>query len=284
MRQRPPPLGDLRGESRQREVGVGQLSEGLATRADPRQRRLDLGDLLRIESTAPRVTRRQRLASPGGGTTDRSGRNRIMGAREVMGRLLRVAEVVCVCAHRVEMSRSGTRREHSRRSTARFADVHVILRTRTREESEPVTSDTPERPDDHVRPIYHLTPAREFRLGIETNAYTPPAFATDGFVHCTATRRLALAVAKDYFSACSEPLLVLAIDPARLTSPVRFEAPAPLPGGGREHLAGEALFPHVYGPIQLTAIIGIGVLDRREDAFTWPRRFSPLPRELRDLF
>ena len=142
-------------------------------------------------------------------------------------------------------------------------------------------SDAAKTPADGAEAIYHVAPAGEFRAGIEADAYAPPHFAADGFVHCTATQPLALAVAKDYFSACHEPLLVLAIDPTRLTSPVRFESAAPLPGAGRQHLAGDALFPHVYGPIQLAAITGIGVLDRQGDGFAWPRRFSPLPADLR---
>jgi len=123
--------------------------------------------------------------------------------------------------------------------------------------------------------IYHLVPVSEFRAGVKRGLYTPSRFAQDGFVHC-ADRGSVLAVAADYFADATEPVLLLEIDPERLAAPVVREAAAPIPGGGGSHLAGAALFPHVYGPIALAAIAGVAPLVKRGGAFTWPDRFAPV--------
>jgi uncharacterized protein (DUF952 family) len=143
------------------------------------------------------------------------------------------------------------------------------------------SSDSSDAANRSEAPIFHLTPASAFREGVEAGSYVPAAFAEDGFVHCTATAELTLRVAADYFANCGEPLLALEIDPQRLHSPLRYEAPAPIPGGGRSHLENGVLFPHIYGPIKLDAIVGVGVLDQRGGEFAWPRHFGPLPAPLR---
>ena len=58
-------------------------------------------------------------------------------------------------------------------------------------------------------------------------------------------------------------LIVLRIDVERLRSPVRYEAPAsPHPDFGAP--AGGERFPHVYGPIDLAAVVE--VIDLPADA------------------
>jgi hypothetical protein len=125
-------------------------------------------------------------------------------------------------------------------------------------------------------PIYHLTPLPELRRHTAGDLYAPPSLAREGFVHCTATRETVLAVARDYFGDATEPLLVLALDPARLSAALRFEPPAPIAGGGTAHLASGELFPHVYGPLDLAAVTGAAELPRDGDAFLWPDAFHPL--------
>lgn len=60
-----------------------------------------------------------------------------------------------------------------------------------------------------------------------------------------------LLVANAFFAGRSD-LVILVIDPARLKSPVRWEAPhstGRLPG-----FAQGSVFPHVYGPINVDAV------------------------------
>ena len=117
--------------------------------------------------------------------------------------------------------------------------------------------------------IYHLAPESELRLGFGGDWYRPARLPEDGFVHC-ASRDVVLSVARDSFGAAAEPIWVLAIDPARVAAEVRWEAPAPLPGAGSAHLAERETFPHVYGPIEVDAIVGAAPLRARDGDFAWP--------------
>ena len=127
-------------------------------------------------------------------------------------------------------------------------------------------------------PIYHIVPESEFKAGIAGNSYIPARFEEDGFVHCTAGRETSLLVAKDYYSlfleADAAPLLLLQIDITKLTATVRFEAPAPIAGGGSEHLVNETLFPHIYGVVNVDAVVGNGRLLPSGDHFAWPSTFN----------
>jgi len=126
--------------------------------------------------------------------------------------------------------------------------------------------------------IYHIVPESEFKAGTVGNSYTPARFEEDGFVHCTAGRETSLLVAKDYYSAFLEadaaPLLLLQIDTTKLTAVVKFEAPAPIAGGGDEHLAKATLFPHIYGVVNVDAVVGNGRLQPNGDHFIWPPTFK----------
>ncbi len=117
--------------------------------------------------------------------------------------------------------------------------------------------------------IYHIVTAADLRAHLKGNHYHPPSLADHGFVHC-ALKPSVTAVADDYFSATTEPLLVLEIDTGSLTSEVRHEEAAPLAGGGTSHLVDAPLFPHVYGPIDRQAISGVGVLRKTQDGSSWP--------------
>lgn len=124
-------------------------------------------------------------------------------------------------------------------------------------------------------PVYHLAARSDFLQGIRGAFYSPPRLETDGFVHC-ATREVVLAVARDYFAALAQPLCMLRIEPAALGAELRYEAPAPIAGGGGAHLRQAALFPHIYGPIDLAAVSGVAILPRNGDGYAWPTRLDPL--------
>ena len=94
-------------------------------------------------------------------------------------------------------------------------------------------------------------------------------------MHCSQQSSV-IPVANDYYAEVSERLLLLEIDPARLTQVVRYEAAAPIAGGGTAHLDSAPEFPHVYGPIDWVAISGIGVLGRGANGYTWPTAFDSL--------
>lgn len=121
--------------------------------------------------------------------------------------------------------------------------------------------------------IYHLTPAGHYRRQAEDQPYVSATLAEEGFIHATAERNLLLRVANAYFADLDEPLLVLVINPDRLTSPLKFEPPSPLPGTPEQagYARRDRLFPHIYGPLNREAIVAECLLQRDPTgAWRWP--------------
>ena len=123
--------------------------------------------------------------------------------------------------------------------------------------------------------IYHIVVESDLRAQFDGRAYTPSGLHQDGFVHC-ALEPSVVPVANDYFAGAAGRVLLLEIDPTRLTSETRYEAAAPTVSGGSSHLASASQFPHVYGPINKEAITAVGVLGRTLGGYAWPSRFLPL--------
>ena len=96
--------------------------------------------------------------------------------------------------------------------------------------------------------IYHLVlpSVWEARPG---EPYRADSLQTEGFIHCSYAHQVAASANRFYASAGE--LLVLRIDPATLSSPVKAEAA----GSGE-------LFPHVYGPIDRDAVTSARPLAR----------------------
>lgn len=126
-----------------------------------------------------------------------------------------------------------------------------------------------------AEPIYHVARDAELRAGLRGDRYEPPGLAREGFVHC-APGAAVLAVARDCFAGVDGTLWLLRLDPERLGAPLRLEAPATRDGWGREHLEQASRFPHLYGPVELDAIDGVGRLAPAPGGFAWPRRWHGL--------
>jgi len=122
--------------------------------------------------------------------------------------------------------------------------------------------------------IFHLTTTSALKAGLADD-YAPAGWEREGFIHCSPDAATVLAVARSYFLASTEPVLVLEIETDRLTAECRFEAPAPLVGGGAHRTPGK-LFPHVYGRIDRAAIGRVGKLSRSSDGFVWPDAWESL--------
>jgi len=74
----------------------------------------------------------------------------------------------------------------------------------------------------------------------------------DGFIHLSAVHQVAGTLAKYY--AGEEDLLLVALDPDRLGENLKWE---PSRGGD--------LFPHLYGPLPLDAILSVERLELDDD-------------------
>jgi uncharacterized protein (DUF952 family) len=92
--------------------------------------------------------------------------------------------------------------------------------------------------------IVHATTRSAWSAAQASGKYAADSLAGEGFIHCSTAEQI-LGVA-DRFFAGQHGLVLLVIDPARLSSELHWE-----PG---VDLATE-LFPHIYGPINLNAVV-----------------------------
>ena len=101
--------------------------------------------------------------------------------------------------------------------------------------------------------IYHITTRKAWIDATRLGRYSAPSLEKDGFIHASTLRQV-LPVAAQFYRG-QKRLVILELDPGRLTSELKWEAPAggsPPPGVPE----GDA-FPHVYGPINLDAVIHV---------------------------
>jgi uncharacterized protein (DUF952 family) len=105
-----------------------------------------------------------------------------------------------------------------------------------------------------VAELFHLADRREWLAAAADGEYRTSTrgvtLAEEGFIHCSARHQLA-GVAERYY-ADADDLVLLVIDAARLTSPVRYEAAA---AGGEE-------YPHIYGPLPVSAVTSVAPVRR----------------------
>ncbi len=99
-----------------------------------------------------------------------------------------------------------------------------------------------------MRRIYHLVAPAAWNSS-PGEPYRADSLEREGFIHCSYGHQVAGAANRFY--ATAPELLVLALDPTRLTSPLREEAAS----------NGE-LFPHIYGPINRDAVVEVLTLAR----------------------
>ncbi|MGE5377448.1 MAG: DUF952 domain-containing protein [Bacteroidota bacterium] len=109
--------------------------------------------------------------------------------------------------------------------------------------------------------IYHITSRMAWNEARERGAYLTQSLETEGFIHCS-TEEQVVPVAQKYYKG-QEGLLLLVIEPDRLTSDLKWEPPAegaPPPG-----VPEGDLFPHIYGPINLEAVVRVFDLQSQPD-------------------
>lgn len=96
------------------------------------------------------------------------------------------------------------------------------------------------------RVLFHLATASDWEEALRTGRYTTSTrgrtLAEEGFVHASRADQWE-DVRRRFYADVEEPLLLLVIDPSRLTSP------------WREDPVGDDTFPHVYGPIEPGAVL-----------------------------
>jgi len=105
--------------------------------------------------------------------------------------------------------------------------------------------------------IYHVSLVSDWRAARGAGEYTMSSngvtLAEQGFIHCCYSNQTR-GVLQRFYADVTEPMCLLAIDPDRLLVSVIAEN---LEGG-------EELFPHIYGPIPITAVTEVSMLTRDE--------------------
>lgn len=113
---------------------------------------------------------------------------------------------------------------------------------------------TDARPERLPERIFHIATAADWRTTLATGTYTTStvgrSLADEGFIHAS-RRDQVQGVFDRYYRGLGEDLVLLTIDTARLESEVRVDP------------VGEDAYPHVYGPINRTAVVDVEPLNRR---------------------
>jgi uncharacterized protein (DUF952 family) len=95
--------------------------------------------------------------------------------------------------------------------------------------------------------ILHIASRSDWRQALADGEIRTLSLATQGFVHCSDPGTVHVPANAIYRGRGD--LLLLVVDPTLVPSPVRWEpGDPPQPGG--------PWFPHVYGPIPVSAVLG----------------------------
>ena len=93
--------------------------------------------------------------------------------------------------------------------------------------------------------IYHLTTPEAWAAAQSAGEYEAPSLAGEGFIHCSGDEAQTLRVVERLYSGATG-LMVLDVDVIRLKAEVK-----------REPSRSGEIYPHIYGKINLDAVVRI---------------------------
>jgi uncharacterized protein (DUF952 family) len=96
--------------------------------------------------------------------------------------------------------------------------------------------------------IYHVTKRSDWEKAKTEGYYEAASLHTEGFIHNSTKSQVAGVLDRYYRN--EKDLVLLHIDEATLTSPLKYELAASV----------NEMFPHIYGTINLDAVIEIEIL------------------------
>lgn len=107
--------------------------------------------------------------------------------------------------------------------------------------------------------IYHITPRAAWEAAQAAGQYTTPSLASEGFIHFSRADQVD-GVYQAFYQGHPN-LVLLEVDTARLRADLRWEPPAHPGGAPPPSLPpDDSLFPHLYGPLNLDAVIAVHAL------------------------
>ena len=108
--------------------------------------------------------------------------------------------------------------------------------------------------------VYHILPRSDWEAAKVAGSYRPASLTSDGFIHFSRVEQV-LPVARNFYQDV-EDLLLLTIATEKAAGEIRYED---LLGEGK-------LFPHLYGPLDLSAVVAVDAFDKDDlGAFILPQ-------------
>ncbi len=93
--------------------------------------------------------------------------------------------------------------------------------------------------------LHHVLTQAAWNAALPSGLYEPPELARDGFLHCCTPEQLAFVLERHFAGATG--LAVIAFETDSVTAELRWVESEP----------GQPAFPHLYGPIPLTAVLEV---------------------------
>jgi uncharacterized protein (DUF952 family) len=107
-----------------------------------------------------------------------------------------------------------------------------------------------------MTPILHITPRSQWESAKVLGSYRSDTLDTEGFIHCSRVGQV-VGVANRFYTG-QKDLVLLVMDGDRLQSPLRDEA-----ADGDE-------FPHLYGALNLDAVVQVLDFEPTDHGFELP--------------
>lgn len=111
-----------------------------------------------------------------------------------------------------------------------------------------------------MRTIFHITSRSKLEKAKASGHYESDTLKTEGFIHLSRPHQV-LKVANFLFKG-KEDLVLLHVHQEMVISEVKYE-------GSKDNL-----FPHIYGPLNIDAVVGVHELRESESGFHLPEVFS----------
>ncbi len=111
--------------------------------------------------------------------------------------------------------------------------------------------------------IFHVATTASWSAAKARGEHVTGSLVAEGFIHCSTPAQVEGTLAAHFREV--DEVMLLHIDPSRLVAELRYEPPVPF-SKERGHL----IFPHLYGPLNLDAVVGEVTLSRAQGAFVVP--------------
>jgi len=114
--------------------------------------------------------------------------------------------------------------------------------------------------------ILHICQKSAWKQAQKSGEYRPVSLESEGFIHFSTSYQI-LEVANTFYRKTPN-LVILWVDPGLLETTIKWEPPALAHPGSNI----QALFPHLYGPLNLDAVVSVVDFETNSEGF-----FSKIP-------